>query len=139
MTAGLSLADARLDTEDWRLRVSLADPATGLPYNLTGSDLKVSFRATVDGAPVAECSTASGDGSLAIVAPPTAGLIDIVSRAAMRTWRVPVANSGRLDLPQTVQGDVLRRPSSDPNGPVEALATIKILVRSGTTSWPTNP
>ena len=139
MTAGLSLADARLDTEDWRLRLALKVPGTTLPFDLTGSVLRVTFRAVVDDALVAECSSAENDGTLTIVAPPTLGLVDIVSRAAGRTWRVSVANSGRLNLPQTVQGDVMRRVSGDPDAAIEGIATVRILVRSGTTPWPTTP
>lgn len=135
MIASADLADALNDRADWRVTVTLANAETGLPLDLTGSRLKATFRSLFGDELVAECSTDANDGSLKILLPASSGQVALVSLASARTWRCPVANAGRIDLPQTVVADLIRRPSADTDAATEDEARIMLLVRRSTTTW----
>lgn len=127
--------DALLDAEDWAFTLTLTDPETGLPRDVTGSAFRLDLRSAVDGALVGESSTAAADGSLVIV-DGTAGKVAALFRADRRAWRAPASGPLALTRPVTVVGDLLRRPAGAESFRVEGAQRITLLVRPSTTQWP---
>ena len=131
------LGDALLDAEVWRLNLTLGDLATSTPFDLTGSDILVTFRTIGAWSPVATCSTAANDGTLTITDAPN-GKVALVSAPSTRDYRVATAGFGFLPMPVQVWGDVLRRLTADPFSEPESLGQIQFLIRASTTQWPTS-
>jgi len=125
-----------LDAEDWSFTLVLADPDTGAPRDLTGSAFKLTLRALADGSEVQTASTEAGDGSLTVLAPATAGKIAVSLPVKNRTWRAAIGAPLSLRRLQTIEGDLLRRPSASEPFAVEGAETIRFLVKPSTTQWP---
>ncbi|GJE54591.1 hypothetical protein EKPJFOCH_1069 [Methylobacterium thuringiense] len=127
------IADALVDTAVWRLDLVLGDAETGAPFDLTGSDLLITFRPLWSDAVITTLSTINGDGHEAlVVTDAAAGKVSLVSRPSARTYRVPCTRSGFVPAVVATQGDILRRTAgSDP----EYLGFISFVLRAGTTAW----
>lgn len=96
-----------LDGEPWTFTLTINDPATDEPMDLTGSHLFVRFTAP-DGAAVGICDSSAGDGSL-IIAPGTGGEATFQVLAEGRTWRAPRPAFGGFGIvPVPVVGDLYR-------------------------------
>ncbi len=127
--------DALLDAEDWAFTLTLTDPETGLPRDVTGSAFRLELRAALDGELVGVASTAAGDGSLVVV-DGQAGKVAARFPAVGRTWRAPASTSLALTRPVTIVGDLLRRPAGADAFRIEGAQRITLLVRPSTTRWP---
>jgi len=119
---------AWLDTEDWAFDVALTGEDGG-PLNLTGSSLRLTFKALADSAVVSEHATAPGIGLT--IKDGFGGVITVTSLASAREWRCP-AGIASLSFPQTIVGDVMRRAGA--GLPYRALQRIGLIVLPGTTA-----
>ncbi len=120
--------DRFLDTEDWEFDVTVTD-GDGAPINLTGSALRLTFKALADGAVVSQHTTAPGIGLVIKDGP--GGILTVTSEASAREWRCPAGIVG-LSFPQTIVGDVMRRAGI--GQPYRALQRIALTILPGTTA-----
>lgn len=116
-----------LDTEDWEFDVTVMGD-DGQPLNLTGSTLRLTFRALADGAIVSQHDTAPGVGLT--VKNALGGVLTVTSPVALWTWRCPLGVAGYV-FPQTIIGDVMRQANS--GGAYRAVQRFALVVLPGTT------
>ncbi len=119
---------AWLDTEDWEFDVEVTGE-NGQPLDLTGSSLKLTFKALADGAEVSRHATAPGIG-LTIKDGPN-GVLTVTSAASAREWRCPDGIAS-LTFPQTLVGDVMRRAGA--GLPYRGVQRVALKVLPGTTA-----
>lgn len=129
MLPGIFEIDGRwLDTEDWEFDITVAGD-DGQPLDLTGSSLKLTFKALANGAEVSRHATAPGIGLT--IKDASNGVLTVTSAASAREWRCPAGITSLL-FPQTIIGDVMRR--AGVGLPYRALQRIALVVLPGTTA-----
>lgn len=107
-----------LDGEAWGFTLTVKDPATGEPMNLTGSRLWTQFASSM-GEPIGICDSAATNGSL-IIPEGAGGQAAFLLPTAGRTWTVRRSSSG-MDVYRArtaALGDLWRKVGSAPWQPI---------------------